>query len=178
MNDGRLNVSAGLAAYIKTVVNNEFAIHEKKDDIPSYAMYAYNVVKADNGTTTDIKIDGEELETYLRKLHNLAQATESSLISYVTRSEYTEGMDTKLDIEDYEADMKINSDNIKKLTSTTNDHSSAIKNIEDWCGGCELSLQGLYDDTAEIKTLKTALEALTARVQALEEAAKGTEETT
>ena len=206
MNDGRLNVSAGLAAYIKTVVNSEFAIREKGNDIPMYAYYAYKLVNPLDPNGTTILYNNKPINEVIKAMKTDITTLETNQYNFITTKTFSDGMTKKLDIEDYEKDMASNSENIKKVedsmeykyetlagsvenkyeileknttdklaskldTKTFEDYKKSVETTtNDYITSVELGVNNQYYD----KLIKE----LTERVQALEDAAKGTEETT
>ena len=195
MNDGRLNVSAGLAAYIKTVVNSEFAIREKANDIPMYAYYAYKLVNPLDPNGTTILYNNKPINEVIKTIITDISTLETNQYNFVTTKTYSEGMQTKLDIESYEKDMVTNSDNIKKVqysvdvkyevlqkdtteklalkldTKTFEEYKKSVETTtNDYITSTELGVNNSYYDGLIAK--------LEARIKALEDAAKETEETT
>ena len=186
MYDGRLNVSAGLAAYIKTVVKSEFAIHEKGNDIPMYAYYAYKLVNPVDPNGTTILYNNKPINEVIKEIKQNISTLLANENEFITVQTYSEGMLTKLDIKDYEKDKETSSEDVKKKLDTSEFEEykkTMAANLNNKANSSDLTtLEGKLEQVETNKTnindLLSKIEALTARVQALEDAAKGTEETT
>ena len=151
MNDGRLNVSAGLAAYIRTVVHNEYLIHAKKDEIPMYAMYAYNIVKSDNDDASNVVVDGTTLDTYLNELKEKLTQYSSDRLYYVTENYVSAKLADKLDISDYELDKKNDSETYKTINTKITTLSENMDNNFSIVDGRLTNLEKYQeDDKSEI----------------------------
>ena len=182
MNDGRLNVSAGLAAYIKTVVKSEFAIHEKGGEIPMYAYYAYKLVNPLDPNGTTILYNNKPINEVIKEINQNISNLLANENDFVTTQTYSEGMLTKLDISDYEKDKETSSEDVKKKLDTSEFEQykkTMTENLNKKANNSDLTtLEGklgqVETNKSDIVDLKSKLEALTARVQALEDAAKGT----
>ena len=173
MNDGRLNVSAGLAAYIKTVVQNEFLIHEKKNDIPMYAYYAYKLVNQENVDPKRISIDGQPIESCLDSLSARIKDYEDNKADFVDIVMLDLELMYKVDLMDYEEDQKTWSEYIK----TELEKKTDISEYNGTKTQVETNKNNIKTNSEDIATLKSTIAKLEARIKALEDTAKETEET-
>lgn len=165
--DGRLNVSAGLAAYISSVVKTELAIQDKKNDIPTYALYAYNVTKPNYTQAHDIYINNEPLDVAINQIENRIVVLETTEQNFISKSDldlYKSEVQTKLDDKANKSDLD---NKVSSLDFTTYQGEVSIaldakldtKTFDKYKEATDKAISKLQEDLA----------ALTIRVGTLEE---------
>ena len=171
MSENTLKIGSDLAAYIKSIVKTEIAIHDNANSIPTYSLYSYNAMSTSSVDNGAIVIDGQDIRDYCEETKMKVDNNTSIIGNHETSiSELKTNIDKKVeksDFEDYQ-DTITTTLNDYALKTTLNDY--ALKStLNDYAKSDDLDNYISIIDFEDYKNkMETKITALEARIAALE----------
>ena len=180
MSENTLKIGSDLAAYIKSIVKTEIAIHDNANSIPTYSLYSYNAMSTSSVDSGVIVIDGQDIRDYCEETKMIVNNNTSMIGTHESSiNEMKKDINNKVaksDFEDYQDTMTSTLNNYVK-NETLNDYvkNETLNNyvlsstLNDYAKSDDLDNYISITDFEDYKNkMDTKIAALEARIAALE----------